>query len=180
MRYQSCLLVLLLFATTTFCLGQSVTEQLGKLYVDGQLDAVITQGQKELAAHSEQPLISLIIGRAYADKQQFREAVPYLTKSLNDTKTPTDEKAWSKAYLGTCYYGLRQYAEARRAFETVVAEAATKNVTSYAKNRLGIARAAEVASKWEALETSHFRFRFQNSKHVSSLQAYAALHEQAY
>lgn len=180
MRYQSYLLALLLFSTTLSCFGQSVTEQLGKLYVDGQLDAVITQGQKELAAHGEQPLISLIIGRAYADKQQFSEAVPYLTKSLTDAKTPTDEKAWSKAYLGSCYYGLQQYPEARKAFEAVVAEAATKNVTSYAKNRLGIARAAEVASKWEALETSHFRFRFQNPKRIGSLQSYAALHEQAY
>lgn len=144
------------------------------------MDTVVAQGQKELAAHGEQPLVSLIIGRAYADKQQFREAVPYLTKSLNDARTPTDEKAWSKAYLGTCYYGLQQYPEARQALEAVVAEAATKNVTSYAKNRLGIARAAEVASKWEALETSHFRFRFQNPKRVGSIQSYAALHEQAY
>ena len=133
MRFWSCLLAFLLFATTTSCFGQSITEQLGKLYVEGQLDAVITQGQKELAIHGEQPLVSLIIGRAYADKQQFSEAVPYLTKSLTDPKTPTDEKAWSKAYLGSCYYGLQQYPEARKALEAVVAEAATKNVTSYAK-----------------------------------------------
>lgn len=166
--------------TTLSCLGQTTTEQLGKLYVAGQLDAVITQGKQELATRPEQPLISMLIGRAYADKQQFREAVPYLTNSLTDAGTPTDEKAWSKAYLGSCFYGLQQYPEARKALEEVVAQAATKNVTSYARQRLPLARAAELATKWESLETSHFRFRFQNAKPIGSLQAYAAAHEQAY
>ena len=179
--YWRGVLALLFFCGTTLsCLGQTTTEQLGKLYVAGQLDAVIAQGKQELATRPEQPLVSMLIGRAYTDKQQFQEAVPYLTKSLTDARTPTDEKAWSKAYLGHCYYGLQQYPKARKALEEVVAQAATKNVTSYAAQRLPLARAAEKATKWETLETKHFRFRFQNPKPIGSLQAYAAAHEQAY
>jgi tetratricopeptide (TPR) repeat protein len=172
--------LLFLCGTTLSCFGQTVTERLAKLYLTGQLDAVVAQGKQELAAHPEQPIVSLIVGRAYADKQQFEQAVPYLTRSLTDARTPTDEKAWSKAYLGHCYYGLQQYPEARKALEEVVAQAATKNVTSYATQRLPLARAAELATKWETLETKHFRFRFQNPKSINSLQAYAAMHEQAY
>lgn len=178
--WRSVSALLFLFGSTCSCLGQTATEQLAKLYGAGQLDAVIAQGQQGLATHPDQPLVSMLIGRAYADKQQFREAVPYLTRSLTNTRTPTDEKAWSKAYLGTCYYGLQQYPEARKALEEVVAQAATRNVTSYAAKRLPLARAAELATKWEALETSHFRFRFQNPKRIGSLPAYAAVHEQAY
>jgi len=178
--WRGILALFFLCSTTLSCFGQTAIEQLGKLYLAGQLDAVVAQGKQELAAHPEQPIVSLIVGRAYADKQQFEQAVPYLTKSLTDARTPTDEKAWSKAYLGHCYYGLQQYPEARQALEEVVAQAATKNVTSYATQRLPLARAAELATKWEALETKHFRFRFQNPKNINSLQAYAAVHEQAY
>lgn len=169
-----------LFGTTVSCVGQAAVEKLSKLYVAGQMDAVVEQGRRELAAHPEQPLVHMIVGRAYADRQQFWEAVPHLTQSLIDARTPTNEKAWSKAYLGTCYYGLQRYSEARQALEEVVAQAATKNVTSYATQRLSLARAAEIADRWETLETRHFRFRFQNPSHIPSLQAYVASHERAY
>lgn len=180
MSYRIALSALFFLASAAVARGQSAQEVIGKLYVAQQLDAAIAQGEQELKAHGEQPAVSMVVGRAYADKQQFQEAIPYLSLSLASAAAPADVKAWSQAYLGTCYYSLQQYGKARQAFEAVVDGAATKNVVAYAGKRLGLARAAELAESWPALETAHFRFHFQASQPANTLQAFAATREQAY
>ncbi|WP_324679258.1 hypothetical protein [Hymenobacter sp. GOD-10R] len=161
--------------------SQPITGELGRLYVSGQLDAVISLGDKDLRAHGEQNGTSMFVGRAYADKQQFQTAIPYLTKSLASTSSSADVKAWSEAYLGTCYYALQEYPKAKQAFEHVVAAAATKNVTAYATKRLGMLRAQEMAANWKLIETAHFRFHLQAPENLGvAPEAYAAAHEQAY
>ncbi|OUJ74778.1 tetratricopeptide repeat protein [Hymenobacter crusticola] len=161
--------------------SQSITEELGRLYGSGQLDAAISLGDKELRAHGEQNGISMFVGRAYADKQQFQTAIPYLSKSLASASSSADVKAWSEAYLGTCYYALQEYPKAKQAFEQVVAAAATKNVTAYATKRLGMLRAQEMAADWKLIETAHFRFHVQAPENLGvAPEAYAAAHEQAF
>jgi len=161
--------------------SQPSTDELGKLYVSGQLDAAIALGQQALQAPGEQPAVNMFVGRAYADKQQFQTAIPYLTKSLASASSSADVKAWSEAYLGTCYYALQEYPKAKQSFEQVVAAAATKNVTAYAAKRLGMLRAQEMAGNWKLLETAHFRFHVQAPENLGvAPEAYVAAHEQAF
>ena len=180
--YRSSLLGLLLCCATVITSpGQSVAEELFKLYGAGQLDAVIARGEQELKTGGEHPLENQAVGRAYADKDKFQAAIPYLTKSATAASATPDVKAWSQAYLGTCYYGLQDYARAKTALEAAVAANATRNATAYASKRLGMLRGREAAAKWQTLETTHFSFHFQSPKNLgTSPEAFAALHEQAY
>lgn len=178
MKYGSCVAVcLLLLAAISSAFGQSSAQELGQLYVGGQLDAVIAQGVQALQTPGRQPVVRLLVGRAYADKREFRAALPYLRQSATDSLP--DVQAWSQAYLGTCYYALQDYPSAQAAFKEVVAAAATRNATAYAAKRLGLLRAQALASTWQTLETDHFRFHFQPPA-GENLAAYAAAHEQAY
>ncbi|WP_188813486.1 tetratricopeptide repeat protein [Hymenobacter cavernae] len=160
--------------------AQAVVEELGKLYASGQLAAAISLGEKELRTHGEQNGVSMFVGRAYTDKQQFQAAIPYLTRSLTAAGSSPDVQAWSEAYLGTCYYALQDYAKANQAFEHVVAAAATKNVTAYATRRLGMLRAQELAASWRFVETAHYRFHLQAPEHLGSVEEFTAAHERAY
>jgi tetratricopeptide (TPR) repeat protein len=173
-------LVLLLLVSILPARSQVTLAELSTLYQQGQLDDVIARGTQALKATDEQPIINLLVGRAYTDKQQFQTAIPFLRKSAAAASSSADVKAWSQAYLGTCSYALQDYRQAQRAFETVVAAQATRNVTAYATKRLGMLRAQEVATMWSTVETAHFRFHFQAPARIGSTQAYAAAHEQAY
>ncbi|SFP95507.1 hypothetical protein [Hymenobacter arizonensis] len=172
--------LLILFIATTPVRSQSVQEELIKLYAAGQLDATIARGEQELRAGGDQPTVRSIVGRAYAEKDEFQAAIPCLTQSAASASAAPDVKAWSQALLGTCYYGLQDYARAKAASEAAVATNATRNATAYANKRLGMLRAQELATKWQTLETTHFRFHFQAPKNLSSPEAFAAIHEQAY
>ena len=182
-RYQLSILALFLFLATAVpaaAQSQPVTEELGKLYANGQLDAAISLGEKELRTHGEQNGVSMFVGRAYADKQQYQAAIPYLAKSLASASSTADVKAWSEASLGTCYYALQEYPKAKQALEHVVAAAATKNVTAYASRRLGMLRAQELAANWKLVETAHYRFHLQAPEHLGSVEEFTAAHERAY
>ncbi|HEX8326508.1 MAG TPA: hypothetical protein VF629_03125 [Hymenobacter sp.] len=161
--------------------GQSAKDELIKLYGAGQFDAVIARGEQELKADGEQPITNNIVGRAYVDKNEFQAAIPYLTKSATAATAPPDVKAWSHALLGTCHYALQDHARAKAALEAAVAANGSRNASAYASKRLGLLRAQELATKkWQTLETTHFRFHFQAPKNLSSPEAFAAIHEQAY
>jgi tetratricopeptide (TPR) repeat protein len=182
MNYRSSLLALILCCGTVFTsLGQTTAEELFKLYGAGQLNAVIARGEQELKSGGEQALVNQAVGRAYADKDEFQAAIPYLTKSVTAASATPDVKAWGQAYLGTCYYGLQDYTRAKTALEAAVAANATRNATAYANKRLGMLRGREAATQWQTVETTHFRFHFQAPKNLgTSPEAFAALHEQAY
>jgi tetratricopeptide (TPR) repeat protein len=173
-------LVLLFLVSILPARSQVTLAELSTLYQQGQLDEVIARGTQALKAPDEQPVINLLVGRAYTDKQQFQAALPFLSKSALAASSSADVKAWSQAYLGTCSYALQDYHHAQLAFETVVAAQATRNVTAYATKRLGMLRAQEVATTWSTVETAHFRFHFQAPARIGSPQTYAAAHEQAY
>jgi tetratricopeptide (TPR) repeat protein len=173
-------LVLLFLVSILPARSQVTLAELSTLYQQEQLDEVISRGTQALKATDEQPVINLLVGRAYTDKQQFQAALPFLSKSALAASSSADVKAWSQAYLGTCSYALQDYRQAQLAFETVVAAQATRNVTAYATKRLGMLRAQEVATTWSTVETAHFRFHFQQPASIGSTQAYAAAHEQAY
>lgn len=183
MWFRFCFSALAVFFIGTLSVrSQSVPEALFQLYGAGQLEAVIARGEQELKTNSEQPLVNQAVGRAYADKDEFQAAIPYLIKSASAASATPDVKAWGQAYLGTCYYGLQDYARAKTALEAAVAANATRNATNYASKRLGMLRARDLAAKkWQPLETTHFRFYFQAPQNLgTSPEAFAALHEQAY
>jgi len=182
MWFRFCFSALAVFFIGTLSVrSQSVPEALFQLYGAGQLEAVIARGEQELKAGGEQPVVNLTVGRAYADQDAFQAAIPYLAKSAAAASAAPDVKAWSQAYLGTCYYGLQDYARAKTALEAAVTADATRNATAYASKRLGMLRGRDAAGKWQTLETTHFRFHFQAPKTLgTSPEAFAALHEQAY
>jgi hypothetical protein len=66
MRFRTSLSTLLLLLLTSFTvLAQPSANTLGQLYMSGQLDAVIAQGENELRTNGEQPLVRMFVGRAY-------------------------------------------------------------------------------------------------------------------
>ncbi|QNH61419.1 hypothetical protein [Hymenobacter sediminicola] len=155
-------------------------EEAGKLYMSGQLDQLIAQGEASLRKNDQQPILHLFVGRAYADQNRFSEAIPHLEKSRQAPAGTDGVKVWSLGYLGTSYYFTDQPGKAQMALEECVALNNTQNATKYAQRRLQGYQLLPFYAGWKVVETAHLRLHFQSPEQVPDLAQYAAEREQAY
>ncbi|MEX2232093.1 MAG: hypothetical protein WD824_08035 [Cyclobacteriaceae bacterium] len=89
-----------LFLTSLIAFGQNQTiEDLWKLYQSQDYNLVIEKATPLLDTDSNKVDLSLLLGRAYADKGKFKEALPYLYFTVINDNHNTWRKAWALAYL---------------------------------------------------------------------------------
>ncbi|MBT2556660.1 hypothetical protein J7E24_02605 [Hymenobacter sp. ISL-91] len=173
------ILVAALVAVAGWARAQT-TEEASALYLSGQLDQLIAQGETSLRQNDEQPILHLLVGRAYADQHRFNKAVPHLEKSSQVPPGPDGVRAWSLGYLGLAYYYTDHPDQARTALAACVALNSTPNATRYAQRRLQAYQLTPFFAEWKVVETAHLRLHFQSPEQVPALAQYAADRERAY
>lgn len=169
-------ILLLTFIDTS---GQTF-EELGELYRKNNLNEVIIQGKQALLSDSLDPKINSLVGRAMVDDKQYADAVPYLLKGTVETENPNWVRAWSFSFLGLAYYFLDDQEKAKENFNKCVRLAATENSTKHALGKLNGFQLNEYFTKWKTVESTHFRFHFEDKGAIKDIDNYTQKHEKAY
>ncbi len=173
----------ILFISLSLSTLQSYSQSLEELqehYAKKDLSKVISLGKHALESDPENPTINSIVGRALTDLKNFKEAIPHLTKGLAEKDNPKWVIAWSHTYLGLCYYFTNERPKAQQHFTACIELAATKNSTQHAERRLKVFQLGEYYKSWHSIETTHFRFHFQNKKDIPDIALFTDLREKAY
>lgn len=142
--------------------GQSPQiQELGKLYMSGDLNQTINKANKYLKSDPENIEYKLILGRALADNGDYESAIPYLNYAANNAPNKSWQRAWGLGYLGTCYFMLSDFKKSESALKSCVDLNATKNATNYSARRVGIFGYDEFFNSWTIRESKNIRFHFQ-------------------
>ncbi|MFV0593474.1 MAG: tetratricopeptide repeat protein [Draconibacterium sp.] len=161
-------------------LGQNkAIEELGKLYSVRDYESVIEKAKPLLINAPNSLELNLIIGRAYADQADYKNAVPYLQKTIEKDTYNSWQKAWAYNYLGTCQFMLDKYADAEKSLNECIKLNATKNATNDAYGKSLLLGYNEFYNSWETVETEHFRFHFQNMSE-SDIERYCSSREKVF
>lgn len=142
-------------------------EALSKLYGSGSYAELDRQCIDLLKTFPDHPEINMLYGRSLADQEQQLKAIGYLSKAA-ESNGPSYVKAWSYAYLGTCYFTIDSIANSRASLLKCVEINATKNATGYANRRINYYGFSDHYKNWEVIESTHFRLLFQDSSIVKN------------
>lgn len=164
---------------TTSLIAQNI-DKLNRLYQRKKFDKVITIGLKELKINPYHPIANMILGKAYAETEQYEKALPYLEKGAITEYNNRWVQAWSKLYLGICYYYLDDPQKSKRLINECVKLNATKNSKNEAINKLDFLQLSDFYDSWEIIETEHFRFHFQTPCTIEDKEQFIAFREAAY
>ena len=156
------------------------SDKLLKFYSEKKFEETINLGLKQLEKYPGNPYISSIVGRSYADLNQFQNAIPFLEKGATIENGPDGVKAWSYGYLGRCYYFTNNVQKSKECLEKCISLRATENSVRYGKNHLESFQISDFYGSWETLETEHFIFHFQNANNLSSKEQFTKDREDAY
>jgi tetratricopeptide (TPR) repeat protein len=142
-------------------------EALSKLYGSGAYAELDRQCIDLLKTFPDHPEINMLYGRSLADQEQTVKAIGYLSKAAV-SNGPAYVRAWSYAYLGTCYFTIDSIEKSRASLLKCVELNATKNATGYANRRISYYGFSDHYKDWEVIESKHFRFLFQDSSNVKN------------
>ena len=92
----------------------SKMEQLGKLYMSGNIEATINRADEYLEEEPNNIDYKLILGRALTDFGNYKEAIPHLIYTVENDEHNSWRKAWALGYLGSCYYMLSEYEKSKK------------------------------------------------------------------
>lgn len=141
--------------------GQSPqVQELGKLYMSGKYDQTIKKANAYLATDPDNLDYKVLLGRALADKGDYKEAIPHLQYAID--RDNSWRKAWGLGYLGTCYFMLSDFEKSESALKSCINLNATKNATKYSTRRIGIFGYDSFYKDWTVKESKNIRFHFQN------------------
>ncbi len=158
--------------------GQSPQlQELGKLYMSGKYDQVITEANELLKSDPENTDYKVILGRALTDIGNYTEAIPHLQFAVDNDNSW--RKAWGLGYLGTCYYMLSEYEKSESALRSCINLNATKNATNFSARKVGILGYDEFYKSWTIKESKNIRFHFQNMND-DEIQRYIESRENAF
>lgn len=153
--------IFVLMSLSTF--GQNlILEELWKLYQSQDYDKVIERAKPLLETDSLKVELNLLLGRTYADKGNFKIAIPYLDYTVNNETQNSWRKAWALGYLGTCHFMLQDYDNSKKVTKKCIELNATKIATQYAYKRNLLFGFDEFYKNWKIIESDNFRFHFQN------------------
>lgn len=175
-KFISSILVLL----SLFTYGQyTQVEELGKIYMSGDYEKTIIKANDLLKNDSNNIDYKLLLGRALTDKGEYKEAIQQLEFPVNNDKDNSWRKAWALGYLGTCYYMLQDYNNSKKSTKDCFDLNATKNATQYAYKRILLFGFDDFYKDWKIVESSNFRFHFQNMSD-SEIKNYISSREESF
>lgn len=170
--------ILVCFSLILF--GQnSQVEELGKLYMSGDMDQTINKANEFLKDSPNNIDFKLILGRALTDKGNYKEAFPHLDYTVKNDKYNSWQKAWALNYLGTCYFMMQKYDDSRNSFNDCIKLNATKSATNDAYGKTVFFGIHEFYKGWKIVETDNFRFHFQN-RNEAEIKEYTLSREKAF
>lgn len=179
MKRNTSITLLLLFLISINLEAQTL-DDITKLYASKDYSNVIELGQKILQNDSENPQLNMIVGRAFADRNKHKEAIPYLMKGTLVNNNPAWVRAWSFAYLGTCYYVVDNFVESKRNFKECIQLNATKNATQFAKKYISSLQMSDNFDAWKTVEKEHLRFHFQETENIRDVENFMTIREDAF
>ena len=139
----------------------SKMEQLGKLYMSGNIEETINRADEYLEEEPDNIDYKLILGRALTDYGEYKKALPYLIFTIENDAHNSWRKAWALGYVGSCYYMLNKHENSKQALKECVELNATGNATDYATNQFLQFGYYKFFDDWEIIESENFRFHFQ-------------------
>lgn len=153
------------------------TEELSKLYNAKEFEKTIVKAREFLKDDPQNMDYNAVLGRALVDVGQYAEAIPLLKfVAENDN---TWRKAWSVGYLGSAYFMLSDYENAKAALQTATQLNITKNATGYATRNWLLFGFDPFFADWKTSETEHIRFHFQNMSD-SEMESFMQSREKAF
>lgn len=167
----SCFLFNLLFSQSK--------ESIGKLYMDGKFQEVISACERQLETESTDIDMKILIGRSFTDLENYDKAIPYLKQGIQENNKPY-QIAWSYAYLGICYYFTDNYQESKNSLIKAIKLNATKNATNFAIKRGQMFQMADYFESWSVVETENIRFHFQNPDSIENIEQYIKVRQIAF
>ena len=153
--------IIFCFLLASIALQAQHINELESLYSEGRYEDVVIQGKNILRSHPENLIANYLTGRASADLKKYGEALAYLQKTEGNKDAPDWMKAWSKAYLGICYFAIDKINLSEQYLKEAIKLNATLNSTSFAEQQIRLFQLTDYFKKWEIIETSHIRFHFQ-------------------
>ncbi|MBC8052602.1 MAG: tetratricopeptide repeat protein [Sphingobacteriaceae bacterium] len=154
MRYLSLAILLLL---TLPAQSQTLTE-LWKKYGSQEFDEVLSQAKALEKNEPENIELKFLLGRVYTDIEMPDKALPYLLYVGQNAKSFT--QAWAWAYLGTVYFQMGDYPQAKNYLQKTISLNVTPNVTRFAINKSTLFGFANAYNDFITKETQHIIFHF--------------------
>jgi len=172
---------LVIFTLLLSCFYSSAQKrELQKLYNNGKFDLVIQKCVSSAALKDGDPEVNLIVGRSYADKKKFEEAIPYL-ESVNSNESINKEmKTWVLVYLGKCYFTIDKMAKANEAIKNALLIKGSRAATKLAQRNAVLFQTSDFYKDWKMKKSMHFRFHFQNLNSTTNWEEYIAKQEVLY
>lgn len=178
------IILITFFLTSLIAFGQnSIITDLWKLYQSKDYETVIENTKPYLEIDSLKVDLNLLLGRVYADKGDFRSAIPYLNYTLKNDPNNLCKKAWALSYLGTCYFMLQDYDISQRAtmecFDLNRLDRRTKYAIDNAYKQILFFGFDNFYRNWKIVDSDNFRFHFQDMSE-SEIKNYILTREEAF
>ena len=161
MKKFYCIIPLLLFAFVTFSQNNTV-ENLWKIYNARKYDSVISLTELLIKTDPNNKDFNLLLGRSYADKQEFNKAIPFLETVVKNDTNNSWKKHWGLLYLGNSYFMTQEYKDSKNSLEECINLNITKLATNIALNSFRLFGYDRFYDNWIIKESDNIRFHFQN------------------
>jgi len=170
----------ILILTSVIAFGQnSQIDELWNLYNSQEYKPAIDKAKSLLQSEQNNVDLNLVIGRSYADLEEFENAIIYLESAVANDNHNTWRKAWALSYLGTCYFMSQDYKKSESSLNECIKLNATKNATNSAYGQTLLFGLNEFFQTWKIIETDNFRFHFQNISDIE-MEKYISKREKAF
>jgi tetratricopeptide (TPR) repeat protein len=170
----------ILILISVIALGQnSQIDELWKLYNSHEYKPAIDKAKSLLQSEQNNVDLNLVIGRSYADLEEFENAVSYIESVVANDNHNTWRKAWALSYLGTCYFMSQDYKKSESSLNECIRLNATKNATNNAYGQTLLFGFNEFFKTWKIIETDNFRFHFQSMSDIE-MEKYISKREKAF
>ncbi len=174
---RSILLIIVLFLSATV---MAQHKNLNKLFTKGEFEQVIGEGTSKLNSLPEDPVLNMLVGRAYIALHNYKKAIPFLKKAYYNDVADSSVKSWSLADLGTAYYHTGQTKLGVKNLKDATELKLDRKCRRYAQSQLKYFQENDFFQKWDVQETEHVRFHFQDKSAIEDIENYKNKHEVAY
>lgn len=107
-------------------------------YQKGEFEYVIEKGVPLVKENYSDIDYHLLIGRAYADNLQYKDALPYLKYVDQNAKKKGWRRGWGQVYLGICNFGVGQYEWSRTYLNMAASDGSSDNIRNFAKEQIKV------------------------------------------